>query len=314
MEEKEIREICKLHQLPCDNITKVIGSFNKELFFIDGNYLIRTSRQSMLEEQRRINRVKDLKQVPKIVYASDQNSTNSTLFYLILEYLHGCELFTIFQDLKDSEIQDIGIKIADFLSELHCIKGERYDIGHYVPILPDYDGSWRSGHQSYWNYIYDGLSIIQLSDELRQRLELSNQYINMNLSCLDYEGGPDLLHNDFHYKNIMIQNHTFSGVIDWECSQYGEADFDLIHLLHWSLFPPSMSVDMTILFRTIFLRYMKIHRIPMIEKRLTIYLLEHDFIQILWSEGKRSDEFFPRIGYWLSGSLEKYVQKLKESL
>lgn len=314
MEEKEIREICKLHQLPCVNITKVIGSFNKELFIIDDNYLIRTSRQSMLEEQRRIHRIKDLKQVPKIVYASDQNITNNTLFYLILEYLHGCELFTIFQDLTETEIQDIGIKIADFLSELHCIKGERYDIGHYVPILPGYDGSWRSGHQSYWNYIYDGLSYIHLSDELRQGLELSNQYINMNLSCLDYEGGPVLLHNDFHYKNIMIQNHSFSGVIDWECSQYGEADFDLIHLLHWSLFPPSKSVDMTILFRAIFLRYMKINRIPMIEKRLTIYLLEHDFIQILWSEGKRSDEFLPRLGYWLSGSLGKYVQKLKESL
>ncbi len=314
MEENEIREICKLHQLQCNDITKMSGSFDKELFIIDDNYLIRTSKQPMHEELGRINRIKDLKQVPKMVYASDQKSTSSNLYYLILEYLHGHELFSIYSELNALEIQNIGIRIADFLSELHSIKGEKYDIGHYIPILPGYDRTWRSGHQSYWNFIYQRLNNIQLPDEIRQKLELSNQYINVNLSSLDFEGGPVLLHNDFHYKNIIIHNHTFSGVIDWECSQYGEADFDLIHLLHWSLFSPSEDVDMTNLFRTIFLQYMKNHSIPMIEKRFTIYLLEHDFIQILWSEGKRTDEFLPRIDYWLSGSLEKYVQKLKESI
>jgi thiamine kinase-like enzyme len=118
-----------------------------------------------------------------------------------------------------------------------------------------------------------------------------------------------LLHNDFHYKNIIIDKNSFSGVIDWECSQYGEADFDLQHLLHWSLFPPSNDLDMTQLFTTIFLAYMRRCRIPMIEKRITIYLLEHDFIQILWSQGKRADELLPRIKWWLS-NLENFIQNL----
>ena len=339
MEEKDIREICRLHQLQCDSIEKATGSFDKELFFIDNKYLLRTSRQPMLEERKKINRVRDLKQVPKIVYASDQDiqkqdilsqrasdqdtsvqdtsdqrSAGSKIYYLILEYIHGCELFTSYDELNDQEIFEIGVRIADFLEELHGIKGEQYDIGHYVPIIPDYDQSWRSGHQSYWENIYSGVSKLQLSEELRQKLELSNQYINENLSCLEYEDGPVLLHNDFHYKNIIIDKHTFSGVIDWECSQFGEADFDLIHLVHWSLFPPSNGVDMMQLFRTIFLRFMKRHSIPAIEKRLTIYLLEHDFIQILWSEGKRAEEYLSRIDWWLSGNLENYIQKLKESL
>lgn len=47
-------------------------------------------------------------------------------------------------------------------------------------------------------------------------------------------------------------------------------------------------------------------RIPMLEKRLTIYLLEHDFIQILWSQGKREKEFLPRIKWWIE-NLEKYM-------
>jgi len=314
MEEKDIRVICMEHQLQCNKITKAIGSFDKELFFIDDKYLIRTSRQSMLDEQNKINRIKDLKHVPKIVHASDQSSVNSKIYYLILEYIQGCELFTSYNDLNDQNIHDIGVEIANFLFDLHNIKGEKYDIGHYVPIIPGYDKSWRSGHEIYWDYIYKGLKNIQLSNSIQEILELSNEYINTNISSLDFESGPSLLHNDFHLKNIIIHNNTFSGVIDWECSQYGETDFDLIHLLHWCLFPPSKDFDMTQLFNTILLLYMKEVSIPMIEKRLTIYLLEHDFIQILWSNGKRDDEFLPRIKWWVSGRLEKYIQNLKESL
>lgn len=314
MEEKDIRTICNAHQLQCNKITKAIGSFDKELFFIDDKYLIRTSRQSMLEELNKINRIKGLKHVPRIVHASDQSSTDSEVYYLILEYLQGRELFTVYNDLQDQNIQDIGVEIANFLFDLHHIKGDKYDIGHYVPIIPGYDKSWRSGHELYWDYIYKGLKNMQLSNSFQELLELSNKYINSSMSSLDFERGPSLLHNDFHFKNMIIHNNAFSGVIDWECSQYGESDFDLIHLLHWSLFSPSKDLDMTQLFNTIFLLYMKKCSVPMIEKRLTIYLLEHDFIQILWSNGKRIDEFNSRIEWWVNGSLEKYIQNLKESL
>lgn len=309
LEEKDIREIFMANQLQCNKITKAFGSFDKELFFIDDNYLIRTSKQSMLDELNKINRVKNLKHVPKIVHASDQSSTSCKLYYLILLYIKGCELFAEFNNLQDQNIHDIGVELAEFLLNLHRIKGNKYDIGHYVPIIPGYDKSWRSGHERYWYDIYTGLEKLQLSDELRQILDLSNEYINTNISSLDFENGSSLLHNDFHLKNIIIYNNTFSGVIDWECSQYGEADFDLIHLLHWCLFPPSKDFDMKQLFNTIFLSYMKKRRIPMIEKRLTIYLLEHDFIQILWSKGKRADEYISRIKWWVS-NLENYIQNL----
>lgn len=309
MDEKVIREICQANQLRCNKIIGVVGSFDKELYFIDDKYLMRISKKSMLEEQIKIDRIKDLKHVPKIVHSSDQSNTDSKIYYLILQYIQGSELFTSYNNLQDQNIHDLGVEIADFLSELHTIRGQCYDIGHYIPIIPSYNKSWKLGHQKYWGDIYKGLKEIQLSDDVQQILDLSNVYINANLSSLDFERGPSLLHNDFHYKNIIVNNNAFSGVIDWECSQYGEADFDLIHLLHWSLFPPSRDCDTIQLFNTVFLHYMKKSSIPMIEKRLTIYLLEHDFIQILWSQGKRADEFLPRIEWWVK-SLEKYIGDL----
>ncbi len=309
MDEKVIREVCLAHHLKCNIINKLVGSFDKELFIIDDKYLIRTSKQSMLEEQNRINRVKGLKQAPKILYASDQSSTNSNLYYLILQYVPGCELLTNYHSIQERDIHKIGIEIADFLHELHNLKGKNYDIGHYIPIIPAYDKSWKSGHEIYWSDIYINLKNIQLSEAAQHLLEVSNEYIRSNIFCLEYENGPSLLHNDFHYKNIIMYNDAFSGVIDWECSQYGEADFDLIHLLHWCIFPPSKDMDMSQLFTTIFRSYMKKCSIPMIEKRLTIYLLEHDFIQILWSKGKRADELLERIEWWIE-KLDQYIQNI----
>jgi hypothetical protein len=87
-------------------------------------------------------------------------------------------------------------------------------------------------------------------------------------------------------------------------------DFELIHLLHWSLFPPSKDIDTRSIFNIVLNRQMKNNHIPMIEKRLSIYMLEHDFIQIYWSNGSRTDEFLPRIKYWLDGEQEEYIRSI----
>jgi aminoglycoside phosphotransferase (APT) family kinase protein len=261
----------------------------------------------MLNEQHKLNRINDLKNVPHVINASTQSIEGITIYYLILEYIQGTELFSVYNNLSDQNIHEIGTRISDFLTDLHNLKGGKYDIGHYIPIIPSHDKSWRTGHELYWDYIYKGLKEIQLSNSLEKLLVLSDEYIKSNITCLDYQSGPTLLHNDFHFKNIVIHNNAFSGVIDWECSQYGEMDFELIHLLHWSLFPPVKDIDMTKLFKIIFGLQMKNSNIPFIEKRLTIYMLEHDFMQIIWSKGNRAEEFLPRIKWWLEGKLEEYL-------
>lgn len=263
----------------------------------------------MRDEKLMIDRIKNLKHVPKLVHSSEELSTGNDAYYLILQYIEGVELFTKYNVLTDEETFKIGREIAEFLLGLHTIKGDKYDIGHYVPIIPDYDGSWKSGHKKYWESIYKELMNTSLSDSASKILALSNDYMSENISSLDFENGPSLLHNDFHYKNIMVNKGAFSGVIDWECSQYGEADFDLINLLQWGLFPPSGASDMRHLFETVFTHYIKKGSIPKIEKRLTIYALEHDWIQILWSQGKRAEELLPRIE-WQLKNLERYIGAL----
>ena len=312
MNEKQVRDICESHQLTCKEIKKVVGSFEKELFIVDEKYLIRSSNQSMMDEKRKIDRTKNLNYAPKILYSSDQVSKDSKPYYLILEYMKGIEVFSGLKEMQKKKVHTLGLEISNFLNELHKIKGHKYDIGHYAPIIGDYDKSWKEGHQKYWLSIYQGLKDLSLADRVDRLLELSHDYIQQNISCLDFEAGPSLIHNDLHYKNIIMNQNTLSGVIDWECSQYGEADFDLIHLLQWTLMPPSSGSPMKDLFEIIFNDYMKKSKISMIEKRLAIYLLEHDWIKILWSQGKDVDDLLARID-WQLKNLESHINLLLES-
>lgn len=306
MEESDIRIICHRHNLVCHQIKKVIGSFDKELFVVDDKYLIRTSKKPMITEQEKINRVKDLNLAPHILHSSAYIK-NEKIHYLIMDYLSGEQLFSIIENLNDNEIVKISDEILSFLTQLHNIKADKYDIGHYITIVSSQD-KWLAGHKKYWNYIVDGLRKLKLTDTQSHLLKTADEYIERNIGCLDYQQKPSLLHNDFHYKNIIISGDRVSGIIDWECSQFGEIDFDLIHLLYLSFF--STSNNMKKVFNTTFLSQMKQHHIFMIEKRLTIYMLEHDFIQLLWCCGSDKDVYTSRIKRYLNGELESYLANL----
>lgn len=308
MEDSDIRMICHHHNLGCHHIRKVIGSFDKELFIVDNKYLIRTSKKSMTTEQEKINRIKNLHLVPHILYSSSYIKEEVT-YYLIMDYLNGEQLYSIINNLNDDKMTKIGNEISFFLTQLHSIKVDKYDIGHYITIIANQD-NWRVGHKKYWDYIVDGLKKLKLTDTQRSLLKKANDYIECHISCLDYQQKPSLLHNDFHYKNIIISGDSVSGIIDWECSQFGEIDFDLIHLLYWSFFSVSNNNNMKKIFRTVFISQMRQHHIIMIEKRLTIYMLEHDFIQLLWCNGSDKDIYTSRIKRCLDGELENYIVNL----
>lgn len=310
MQELYIREICKKHKMECGKITNIAGRFDLGVFNVDDRYVIRTSRNRMLDEEIKYDRIKALKHVPHLIHASEFMIDGNRIYYLILDYIQGLELLSVYNNLTPINIHDISMSISEFLNNLHRIKGNKYDIGHYIPIIPNHDKSWKVGHELYWDYVYNNVTGLQPDDGLVKLLKAADGYFKENVSSLDYEGGPVLLHNDFHFKNIIVKNNAFAGVIDWECSQYGEMDFELIHLLHWSLYPPSKDLNMTVMFNSVFREQMKSREIPMIEKRFTIYMLEHDFMQIVWSKGNKTDEYMPRIRSWLDGKLEEYVRNI----
>ena len=280
-------------------------------FLFDDNYLLRISHRK-LDEIERLQRVQNVSHVPQIHAFGEITIKSSEYHYLILDYVKGIEMHSCLSNLSQNQSHEIGEDISRFMLNLQQAKNTNYDIGHYVPIIPQWNHSWKEGHLTYLKFIEDGLKGLTLSKSGEVAIKEAVDYIKDNAYSLDHMNGPVLLHNDLHPKNIILHEGKFMGVIDWECSQYGEADFELIHLFHWSIYPPINGISFNPLLKSIFEHFTTHVVVPEISKRLTIYQIEHDLIQLIWNGVKQEQERIMRINGWLSGQIESLIKSWSE--
>ena len=294
----DVRQICARHQIEVKDIKSVAGSFNKQIFFINQEFLMRVSANTMTLEQEKFSRVASLPWVPKILLVGMLERDVGTIYYTILTLLPGDDFVNVYAKTTLSQQQQLGQDTATFLDKLNSIRGNYYDIGLYVPAIPKYAGSWRAGHQKYWKIIKKGIEQIPLRSESIPVVNQAFQYLLTVVDALTYQAGPKLLHNDFHPRNILLAQGKFSGVIDWECSQYGEADFELCHLIHWCLFPPEADLDFHPFLRSLLESKPQCAQVPDLQERLTIYQIEHEIQQLIWDH-KSETWRVPRLTHWL---------------
>ena len=174
---------------------------------------------------------------------------NFTVNTIMTDYIQGADLWSAAKNLTDKEKCSIGKEIAQFLNELHSISGNHYDIGHYIPTVPGWTKSWKEGHLEYAGILKNSLMEMSLDSSSQKTIAHAFNYIHANIDSMGYQAGAKLLHNDFHPKNIIIHEGRLAGVIDWECSQFGESDFELSRLFDWCVYPDSY------FFKNVTLRY-----------------------------------------------------------
>jgi len=296
-----VRQICAERQIEIKDLTSVSGSFGKKIFFINQEFLLRMSEAPMTHEQEKFSRVATLDSVPKIIHTGTLTREAGPLYYTLLTLLPGDDFVNVYPETTEAQQKQLGKDVAHFLDHLQQLTGPHYDIGLYIPVLPGFSGSWREGHQKYWELLKQDSEKLPLKPESVRVFEKAYQFLQTSCGALDYQTGPRLLHNDFHPRNILLQQGIFSGVIDWECSQFGEADFELCHLIHWCLYPPESSIDFRPFLRALFEASPRCAQVPDLAQRLTIYQIEHDIQQIIWSGGQAESLRVPRLVRWLDG-------------
>ncbi len=275
------------------------------VYRVDKKYIIRIS-DSIPDELRKLERVQSIMLTPKIHSTGVLISSGKEYGYLIADYMEGSDLFNVLKELTEEQSLLLGRDIAHFLMNLHSIADACYDIGHYIPTVPRYKGSWKEGHLDYIKMLRTSLADIHISESI---ITSAFEYIDYNIDCLEYQTGAKLLHNDFHPKNIIVQDGRLMGVIDWECSQYGEADFELAHLFHWCIYPPEDGCQFELLLKSLIKTLGIVGEVPKLAKRLTIYQLEHELNQLVWSGGQQLEERMQRINGWLNGRVEALFEK-----
>jgi len=303
----EIREFFSSQNITADVIEVYQAKKRIVDYLIDNKYILRTSK-AVMEDQFKQDRVKSITLVPKIYLSGSFTVSDDSYYFLLTDYVQGSDLYSVLP-LTEEQSVSIGYEIANFLVDLHSVKDSSYDIGHYVPTIPRYKGSWKQGHLEYIQTLKNSLVGMKIQPENIDTITSAFDYMYANINCLDYQTGGRLLHNDFHPKNIIIEKGRLAGVIDWECSQFGEADFELAHLFHWCVYPPKQDGRFDLLLKTIFEELMINLRVPNIEKRLTIYQLEHELNQIVWNGSKQEQERMRRINGWLNGQVEEILSK-----
>lgn len=306
----EVRQICASHQIQIRDLKLITGNFGKKIFAINQEFLLRVSETSMALEQEKFKRIAALNFVPKIIHTGILQRETGPIYYTLLTLLPGDDLVNVYPETTEAQQKQLGENVAGFLDDLQELTGTHYDIGLYVAALPCFSGTWREGHQEYWEQLRQESEKLPLKPDSIRVFERAYRFLQASIAVLDFQTGPRLLHNDFHLKNILLHQGKFSGVIDWECSQYGEADFELCHLIHWCLYPPESGQDFRPFLRALFKASPKCTRVPDLAQRLTLYQIEHELQQIIWNADQAESWRVPRLVGWMDGRVDDLLGEI----
>ena len=149
----EVHQICTEHQIEIKDLKSITGSFGKKIFFINQEFLLRVSETSMTLEQEKFRRVATLNFVPKIIHTGTLQREAGPIYYTLLTLLPGDDFVNVYPETTEAQQKQLGEDIAGFLDNLQEFNGTHYDIGLYVPALPHFSGTWREGHQKYWELL-----------------------------------------------------------------------------------------------------------------------------------------------------------------
>ena len=307
-----VNQICARHQIEIKEVESPTGSFNKKIFAINQNFLLRLSESPMSLEQQNFRRVAALDFVPQLLHAGEIESDTGRLYYTLLTLLPGDDFVNAYAQTTLAQQARLGQAVAEFLDNLQQFTATDYDIGLYIPIIPHFSGSWREGHQRYWEILEQEAAELRLKPDSLQVFARAFKFLRASADALDFEAGPKLLHNDLHPKNLLLYQGAFSGVIDWECSQFGEADFELCHLIHWCVYPPRADIDFRPFLRAVFQAKPKCTQVPHLAQRLTIYQIEHEIQQIIWHGYDAASLRMPRLEHWLTGGVDDLLREIAD--
>lgn len=183
-------------------------------YIIDDKYLIRFfSDEDEKRRRKEFNTINELgaysNAVPKAIAFETLNDLGMS--YMILSYLPGKDAEVALKELTEQEQYTAGIFAGKELKNLHKLQA------------PSHVAPWSVQKKEKSDHYLLELMELQVDDQMKEMLET---YIRRNEALM--EGRPNTFqHDDFHPANLLINNHTFSGIIDFERIDWGDPIYDL---------------------------------------------------------------------------------------
>ncbi|MBK1812737.1 phosphotransferase [Clostridium sp. YIM B02505] len=218
---------------PVEKIEEATTGKVKKVYFFQYNdkwYVIRFSDNDMefkIEKYLKETLRGEKFPLPKFLYSGVYNS----FYYAISEKVEGKPI----HKLKEEELKASMPSVMDNLIKLHSVDIKAYEgygwmdynmKGTFNTFTEFLQSFFSKDQEGFWKGWYE------LFKESFVDYNVFNELYGKMIELAKYcEGRKYLIHSDFHYNNIIINNSKIAGIIDWGKVSYCDYIFDIATLI-----------------------------------------------------------------------------------
>ncbi|PZG39278.1 aminoglycoside phosphotransferase [Listeria ivanovii] len=195
----------------------VIKEINKgfsldQKYQVDDNYLVRIFHKATLKERKiEFETIQKLNSVTQNIPRALDFGTLQGEGYMVIDYLQGKDAESGMDELSNFEQFQAGFSAGEVLQKIHKADIEGPKI------------NWFDFQQEKY---FRKLKILKNSMMEISFLQETEDFIEANLFLMRGRESR-LQHGDFHPANIILNQHQFAGVIDFNRLEFGDPLFDL---------------------------------------------------------------------------------------
>ncbi|MFQ3646543.1 MAG: phosphotransferase [Anaerolineae bacterium] len=200
------------------------GSVN-DVFLINGAYVLRVQPRRHMRLYAEKQAYELLRQsgvpVPQVV-ALDTSGLRIPYSYLLLTYLPGERLIDVWPTLSSETRAKVALEVGAHLARIHNVSLDFY--GHL--------GLNQQRFNNFYEYAIDCCArfVLPASQTRLYTPKMHEQLTTLLHICRPYiqHVSPHLVHNDYHFENILVENDTVTGIIDIEWALSGDPTWDFL--------------------------------------------------------------------------------------
>lgn len=298
-----------------NSFEKIDIGFSNEVYSVDDAYIVKVCEDAENEtvfrkEAYLYDLFQDRLSAPKVIVFDESKSLHDKVF-MIYSKIEGCNLYSIWHLIDDSERKDI---IRQLCQILKVINETPY--GEYIKKFDtDISTSW---HDIIVKSIQNSLKGIEEKKLLHSELIAAvKKFVEDNHNVLN-EQKMALVYWDAHFDNVLVKDGEVTGILDFERVDVASIDFTLDVFKRMVEYPKkymsqryekyAKKEDYMYLMGWCKEFYPELFDFHDMEKRLSLYALEHDLKDVIgYPEDKELSRMLENIIDYKKTNLSKVI-------
>lgn len=290
MDKKIVEKIFKEHNLgTVHSIANIDIGFTNKVYRVNENFILKACEDESNEKKFEIevflyNYFKDNIPVPRIS-VFDKSKRIYDKFFMIYPMIEGDNLYSKWHLLNNDQRKSIIKQLCDILKVINTSPHDKF----LQKFDVNFSDNW---HDKVLKQIQNSLKQIERKKLLSPEfIQVIKKFVNDNHQVLK-EQKMALVYWDAHFDNILVEDTTIVGILDFERTEVSSIDFVLDIIKRMTEYPKKyMSAqyekfakieDYAHLIDWFQEFYPELFNFKHLDKRLDLYALAHDLDTLIW--------------------------------